>query len=959
MSACGRGSDQTVIGNPRSGVGGWWSVTRVGFFLLTLGLRFGAVAAPSSADLTPYLGQPVAQVVIRYGGAPLAGEEAGLADLIGIRPGDRLHLPAVREAIIRLYQSGQVAQVVVTAHGPPTAVTLQFDITPQPRLSQVILEGVEAPLRAELRRRLPLFEPGRYVSQSQLNRAAEQIVEYYHGLGYLDAQAIPQMSLEAGGREATAIFRVTPGERFLVEAVQFEGTLKLDPSTLAHLRLKPGEPYDASALQQDVQQLRRWHLERGYRAPRIGTPRIERHPERTTVIVTIPVDSGPLVEVRVEGFRLPQDRQRRLLPTLEVGGIDPATLEEGRLKLLDDLQRQGYFFAEVQVDQPPPSEGQVTLIYRVDPGHKYDLKQIQIVGSEAISYEAVKADLGSQPGSLLGRGLTSRELMEVDRRVIVDYLRAQGYLQARVEESRLSIGLNRQDLIIIYVVDAGRRSHVAEIVFVGNQAVSAEELRQQLRVRSGQPLSQPLVTEEAARLTAFYSAQGYADAVVDVKVEPIQEANADARVVFQISEGRRLRIHRILFRGHEHTTEQSLRKFLTFREGQWLVNERLAESEQNLYATGAFRRVEISKEPAGAAPEDRDRRNVLVHLVEAPRFLMSYGGGYRTDDGPRGLFEITNTNLLGRLYTGSFRVRASRREQLGQLSVTNPRPFGSRWPVLVSSFFQREERDAFDASRLTGLIQVERELPGDSFLILRYSFSNVVISNVTEPERLRRQETTAKIGRISASFLRDRRNSALDPTQGHYTSFDFSVAGGLLGGNENFLRLFGEHQRYYVVPGLPSTVVAMNVRLGLVKPYGPTETVVISERFFAGGSTTLRGFSFEEAGPRALDPNNPGQTKPLGGDALAIVNVEVRFPLWKRLGLGGALFYDGGNVFLPFSDIKAEALAETRRHLTHTLGFGFRLKTPIGPVRLDFGVLAQPVPFVPRTRYHISFGPPF
>jgi outer membrane protein insertion porin family len=508
-------------------------------------------------------------------------------------------------------------------------------------------------------------------------------------------------------------------------------------------------------------------------------------------------------------------------------------------------------------------------------------------------------------------------------------------------------------------VEPGLRSRVAEIVFAGNAAISDEELRRQIQLSQGQPLSQSFVTEEAARLTAFYSSRGYAEAIVDVQVEFIREQAADVRVLFNIAEGHQLSIHRILIRGHDHTTESGLKKFLTFREGEWLVNERLAESEQNLYATSAFRRVEISKEPAGVAPEDLNRRNVLVQLVEAPRFLMSYGGGYRTDDGPRGLFEITDTNLLGRLYTGSFRVRASRREQLGQLSFTNPRPLGYKWPVLLSSFFQREERDAFDASRLTGLVQVERELPGDSFLILRYSFSNVVISNVTEPERLRREETTAKIGRISASFLRDRRNSALDPTQGHYTSFDFSVAGSALGGNENFVRFFGEHQRYYRVPGLASTVLALNARLGLAKPYGSTDTVVISERFFAGGSTTLRGFSFEEAGPRGLDPNEPGQTKPLGGDALAILNAELRFPIWKRLGLGGALFYDGGNVFLPFSGIKSEAIPETRRNFTHTLGFGLRIKTPIGPVRLDFGVLAQREPLVPRTRFHISFGPPF
>jgi outer membrane protein insertion porin family len=330
---------------------------------------------------------------------------------------------------------------------------------------------------------------------------------------------------------------------------------------------------------------------------------------------------------------------------------------------------------------------------------------------------------------------------------------------------------------------------------------------------------------------------------------------------------------------------------------------------------------------------------------------MSYGGGFRTDDGPRGLFEITNTNLLGRLYTSSFRTRISRREQLGQLSFTNPRPFGYKWPMLVSTFYQREERDPFDANRLTGLVQVERQFSDEQFLILRYSFSNVIISDVTDPERLRRQDATAKIGRLSGSFLWDRRDSALDPTQGNFTTFDVSVAARRLGGNENFVRLFAEHQRYYRLP-LRSTVFAADARIGLADPYGRSTTIPISERFFAGGSTTLRGFSFENAGPRELNPRELGQTQPVGGNALVILNAELRFPIWERLGLGGAVFYDGGNVFANVSDIEW-------RKFSHTVGFGLRLKTPVGPIRLDFGLLAQREPLVPRTRFHFSFGPPF
>lgn len=918
-----------------------------GAWLLVLGFWRLASAAQSS-DLTQYLDQPVGQVLVLYGEAPLTKDEAHVGELIGIRPGDRLHLPTVRDSIIRLMKSGHASNVVVTAERTPAGLILTFNITPVPLLERVLFEGVAAEHLDELRRRLPPLDPGIRITPGLLSRTADDIIQYHNSLGYFAAGVTYELKLQSGGRRAVVTFKVTAGQRATVKTVEFDGPLKLDrQQVLSALRLQPGSPYSETILQEDVERLRRLHIERGYLAPRISTPRIQPNRERADVTITIPIDSGPLVDVQVQGFSVPEPHKRTILPMFESGGIDPATLEEGRLKLIDYLQRQGYFFAEVTLAPTASTDDRFIITYQVDTGGIYNLKQIRIEGADALSYETIKQNLGSRPGGLLSRGLTSRELIEADQRAIVEYLRARGYLNARVRETRLSIALNREDLIIIYVVAAGRQSYIANIEFNGHAALSSADLATHLSLKTGDPLAQPRLNEEASRLTALYSSRGYAEARVDVQVEFPQPDDAQAHVIFNIREGPQLTVNRILFRGNTRTKEVGLRRFLAFEENQWLVNERLVTTEQDLYATGAFRRIIITKEPAPSP----DQRDIVIELVEAPRYVMSYGGGFRTDDGPRGLFEITNTNLLGRLYTGSFRVRVSRREQLGQLSFTNPRPFGHRWATLASTFYQREERDPFDANRLTGLLQVERQFSNERLLILRYSFSNVIISEVTDPERLRRQDTTAKIGRLSASLLWDQRDSALDPTRGHFTTFDLSIAADQLGGDENFVRFFTEHQRYYRLP-LRSTVLATNVRVGLADPFGRSTTIPISERFFAGGSATLRGFSFENAGPRELNPRRPGQTQPVGGNALTIINAELRFPLWQRLGLGAALFYDGGNVFAKVSDIEW-------RKMSHTVGFGLRLKTPVGPVRFDVGLLVKREPLVPRTRFHFNFGPPF
>ena len=136
----------------------------------------------------------------------------------------------------------------------------------------------------------------------------------------------------------------------------------------------------------------------------------------------------------------------------------------------------------------------------------------------------------------------------------------------------------------------------------------------------------------------------------------------------------------------------------------------------------------------------------------------------------------------------------------------------------------------------------------------------------------------------------------------------------------------------------------MSGRLGLATPFGGKNSLPISERFFAGGARDLRGFGFEEAGPTILVPdrdsngnvilNSDGTVRqrisPLGGNAVIVINNELRFPIWHELG--GTVFSDTGNVFLRVRDIKPKGL-------TQTFGFGIRLKTPIGPVRFDLGFL--------------------
>ncbi len=926
--------------------------TRLSFLSLTLLLLLpgGLRAQGEHSRLASLQGKPIAHIEVLVNEKPISDPSDEIARAIPLRAGDSLRLADVRRAILALYEAALASTVIVEAEETPLGVRVRFRLTPQPRIGRVSFQGGDPDVHSRLLLRLGELAPGARFTEALLSRATDEIIEFYHSLGFFECEVTPQVTLADEGRTAHLLFRITPGSLARVAEVRLTGDLKLSrEEILSRLESKPGSSFDALRLHNDLQRIRELHLRRGYRAPRIAPPRVERVEGENAVIVEIAVESGPLVDVEVEGISLPTEQMQRLLPILRQGGLDDATLEEGRVNLLDYVQRQGYFFADVRVIRTEEDD-RVRLRYVIERGRRYALRAIRLEGTSALTLEQLRPRLGSILGGVWGRGLTSRHLMQRDQQAILEALREQGYARARVVAARLAVSLKKDDLIIIYVVEEGPRLTLARVNIEGARVLTPEELVRASGLRPGDPFAEARVREAIARLAETYANRGYAEATIT----PLIHEDDDHRVTvtFRIHEGKPLRIGTILIRGNRLTRDRVIARHLSFREGDLFRPAELARSEERLYGTGAFRRVSITVEPTAANSESEVVRNIRVEVDEAPRYQMTYGFGFRTDDGPRGLFELSHTNILGSLRTAAFRLRASRREQTGQLSLTDPKLFGTELSSLLSTLFQRQEEVAFDASRLTVLAQVEKPIGPRSSFLFRYTFSNVIISNVTEPEELRREDTTIQLGRISTSFVRDSRDNPFDPTRGTFTTLDLSVTSHLLGGSENFVRFFGEHQRMYRPFLRADIVLASNVRLGLARPYGRSTTIPISERFFAGGSTTLRGFGFEQAGPRAPDPNHPERTRPLGGNALLIANTELRFPLLRALRLGGAIFYDGGNIFARISDMGL-------RDLTHTLGFGLRIKTPLGPLRLDVGALVKRIAGVPRAQFHITFGNPF
>jgi outer membrane protein insertion porin family len=1031
---------------------------------------------------------PIGDVVIAFG---VNETNVELADQFRLTAREALgatySVTRVRDAIEAVYKTKRVDTVVVSASlNAAGGVDLRFTIKLKQQAERVSVE-VEPSVgdkvtEQDLLFKLNLLVPGTAITEQTLRDNASQILEYLRDRGFYRSQVTYSTRPMQSENEVGVTFHVKPNEQAKVESfkITIEGYGK--PIPLESLKLEPGHFYSRDRLLSDIASIRAILRKDKFLAPQLDEPRVVYDSDANTIAIDLAGKAGPVVEVSVEAERskVSSRTQNTLLPVKREGTLDFAAIVEGERRLENYYQEKGYFFVNVTPHcsaEPPLRDDENNLLpndteflcsylggedllghkvnvkYVVDLGRRLNLVEIRLRGTDKLKIEDVQSILRSQEASALGaipflgygHGYTSNAILEEDRLTIQSIMAELGYRSADVNVSQ-GVAPNGDDLIVTFIVDEGPPTIISATSVTGNKAFTTSELAAQLPDLTGLNYSRARVRNAALKLSEFYSNRGYYDARVTTSItEPVDAGETkEVKVEFKIeNEGKKVVVNRVLINGAENTEVSAIRKALTVKPGEMLKAADVYTSEQNLYASDAFSRVEVKPRPAGDGPDNTRLSDVIVNVEEQPPRLATYGGGASTDLGLNGFFDIRHFNLFGNLWQGGARVRVSQRQQLVQFDFINPRFIrdGVRHfaPLTVSLGYQRDTtvtrffRSAFDRGtfgivqrldpegnpidefgRETGSPTLNRAtLTAESFrtlsrknrgiLFFRYRFEDVRLYNIESLliKELLRPDQRVRISGFGATVAFDRRRNcsikyslldliakgdqvdpcrynASDPTGGDYLTAEYNVSLPFLGANVGFQKFQASYNYYYSFPRLRYLTLAARGIIGMASVFSggnrfnnaqfPSLNGIlpISERFFAGGANTLRGFDFEEAGPRVVIVptgtfrNSRGEqvfldpfTVPFGGNALAAVNLEARIPFSRSLRV--VPFYDGGNVFRRVGDIFKPPtvppgdveLQNQRAVWTHTIGLGFRLKTPVGgEFGVDYARLLNPPRFL-------------
>jgi outer membrane protein insertion porin family len=927
------------------------------FFLLLLGLC-GKPVESGETD-SALFGKPVRRIEI----TPETLNPSHYVPYLGIKTGDSLTRTAVKGAIQFLYECGRFSQIDVEALPEGDGVLLRFNLQQNYYFNKFSIKG-KVDLKGHTLGEWASMPIGKQFTQEKLEEAERAVLKFMREKGFYLAKVKAKQTLDDKTRLVNTIFEVQPGSLAVIEAIDDPAGLPLRESEEISkiLGYRAGRSYDRSRLNARLENLRKYLLKKGYLSA-IAQVSETFDPDRNRVTLALRVTHFGKIRVVVEGIKIDKNQLRKLLPILNGEEIDARALGEGAKNLKDYLENMGYSEADVKINETVDDFGVRVLHHQVIPNRKFTVAHVRFKGNEALTDGELSASVMIQRANLFQNTGYSAIQLDDDVDALKALYESRGYLQAVViplvepaqENQSLDItflcregplsrtgSVNLSGNKAISVDGKGKLLPTGSLTLSGNKGISNKELEFHMRLLTGKAYSPSRAEQDRQAILAAYNDLGFLQTQVKVHESSPDKENSYP-IEFQIQEGTQSRVDRIIILGNERTSLSRIQKKIKLEEGEPLSLGKLLQTQRGLYDLGVFDQVRVAAQIADSGAPYQD---VVVRLQESRRYTIRYGFGYQEREKFRGTLELTDSNFLGFARRANIRFRASSIEQQALFNLQQPH-FRALPVESYLTFSALQRRDvSFDSRRFSASFQFSHPFGNHNWGMLRYNFKNVRVFNAQVPiSDLGREDEPVNLSTFSAAFINDTRDDYLDPSKGFFSSTDLGITTKLLGDN-NYISFFSQNSYFRKLSS--SFFLAASMRLGLANPYGGDRDLPISERFFAGGGSSLRGFETDYAGP--LQAN-----KPVGGNALIVGSLEMRVPVVSFVRLAG--FYDTGNVFREIGDIHFS-------DFSHTLGIGLRIKTPFGPLRADYGYnlhfsSALQQNGLKRGHLFITVGPPF
>lgn len=514
---------------------------------------------------------------------------------------------------------------------------------------------------------------------------------------------------------------------------------------------------------------------------------------------------------------------------------------------------------------------------------------------------------------------------------------SEGFLEAEVSKPSARFSEDGARVNVTIPVHEGRQYFFGDLRFSGNTVYGAEALRGQLADIIAQPFTDRRVDDISRRLQAYFKARGYYAVKIATSADPTTASAAHVPVAITLSPGPVYRFDGTTIRGLQRLRPSYVRNRFRSLSGKPYSPDVLDEKFRELMRTGLFSILQINPQPIGG---NLLRLDIAAEEAKAKEF--GFYLGYGSYEGPIIGAQFGDRDLFG--YGRPLLVSAewSGRGYKGDILWDDPHFFESDLEFKARLSALRFDFDGYSKFEIGARFEFSYKFTRQYEVALFVQPRHVeILNDEIRPETLVGR-TSYFIDSIGISQTLDLRDSPVVPTRGLIVSQSVDLATGALGSQIEFLRATGRAS-YFIPVG--KTTIELGARGGVIRPLNENSSDIgalpIDERFFNGGSTSVRSFGERDLGP------HDRRGHPIGGQFYTIFNIEYTFPIFGELQ--GAIFTDAGNL-LPNAD------DPSFDEMHYAIGAGLRYKLPIGPLRLDYGVNPDPKPYEDFGAFHFSFG---
>jgi outer membrane protein assembly complex protein YaeT len=922
-------------------------------------------ALPISAQETPLIqqalqfeGKTITEITFSPPDQPLTSQQ--LDARLAFHKGAAFHERDLRSAIQNLFSSGRYADLSVDAHDTENGgVALLIQTKRAYFVGHLEVNGVKQPPNNGQLVAATKLQLGTPFVDAEEKQAMESLRDILRQNGFYDAQVAANVVLDSQYEQARVNFTVTTGKRARYQSPMVTG----DPErsiigVIQATRWKRlygflnlgWQQVTESRTRQGVDNVRRYYEKRSLLESRVTLSKLDYHEASNTVEPSLQIDAGPHIRVRIVGARVSPAKLLQVVPIFQEKSIDTDLLVEGDRSLVQYFQNQGYFEAEISHSVTTGKTAKEQLVsYQVVRGSRHKFVHLEITGNHYFREQTIRERLTIEPATLprYPFGRFSEGYLRQDLQSVQSLYTSNGFRDVKILPHIMDDYKGAENhLGLILEIQEGKQWFVSDLALEGVAFADQNAVRSMLASSKNQPYSDVSTSDDRENLLNYYYGRGYLNATFDLFATP-DDATKTVKLRYVIKPGIRKYVRQVLVSGLSTTRSGLVSDRIELKSGEPLSLSEETDSQRRLYDLGIFARVNTAIQNPDS---DEIEKYVLYDIDEASHYSLNFGfgaqiarigGGVTSLDNPAGstgfapriAVGISRINFLGLGQTLGLQTSASTIEQRAALTYFIPQFVSNEKLSLTLTALIENSNDiqTFTAHRREGSIQlsekISREYTFQYRLVLRnVTLGNLKINNLLVP-LLSQPET---VGQAEFSVIQDRRDDPTDAHNGYYTTIDLSYAPGLLGSQTHFAR--GQLRNSTYKSFGKDLVFARSSQFGVISRIGGVDTIPLAERFYSGGSTSLRAFPDFQAGPRDLESGFP-----LGGNALLSNTFELRFPLFGD-NLGGVLFNDAGNVYTSLNDVSFRFRQRNLQdfdYMVQSFGFGIRYRTPIGPVRLD------------------------